>query len=158
MHLAPYLRGESARDFTVAELEEMRIIANLCPFTHGKLVFAARTLCRLHDITWVDYTQPCELPSTSSSRLAAPVELINVFTVYPNPARDRITVAIQINDREGLLELYIVNNLGQVVESYNATSQQELSIDVSHLPSGIYLLNLADTDGNSIATKKLTKE
>ena len=136
----------------------MRSIANLCPFTHGALVYAARALCRYHDALWVDYKQPCELPNTSSNRLAAPEELINVFNIYPNPARDRVSIKIQIIDREALLKLHIVNNLGQILESYNAASQQELSIDVSHLPSGIYLLNLADIDGNSIATKKLTKE
>ena len=157
-HLAPHLRGEAATDFTVSELSNMRSIANLCPFTHGALVYAARALCRYHDALWVDYKQPCELPNTSSNRLAAPEELINVFNIYPNPARDRVSIKIQIIDREALLKLHIVNNLGQILESYNAASQQELSIDVSHLPSGIYLLNLADIDGNSIATKKLTKE
>lgn len=158
LHLAPYLRGEDARDFTATELADMRAIANLCPFTHGKLVYAARTLCRLHDVTWVDYTQPCELPTTSSSRFAVPDELENRFNIYPNPAKDRINIEIEYKDRESLLELYLINNLGQIVETYQATSQQELSIDISHLPSGIYLLNLADIKGNTIATQKLTKE
>ncbi len=158
LHLAPYLRGEVATSFSASELTDMRYIANLCPFTYGKVVFAARSLCRYHDSLWVDYRQPCETTTPTSSRLAAPEELISVFEVYPNPTRGRVTVEIQLEELEALLELHIVNNMGQVVEIHKVASQQELSLDVSHLPSGIYLLNLADQDGVSIATQKLTKE
>ena len=86
------------------------------------------------------------------------ISSIEGLKVYPNPARDWLTIEIKLIDKQEILQLQVINNLGQIVESYNAASQQELSIDVSHLPSGIYLLNLADIDGNSIATKKLTKE
>ncbi len=158
IHLAPYLRGEAAIQFTASELADMRYIANLCPFTHGKVVFAARNLCRYHDTLWVDYRQPCETTIPTSSRLAAPEQEADVFKVYPNPAKDRVNIKIKINDSDILLKLHLVNNLGQVIETHQATSRQELSIAVSHLPSGIYLLNLADQDGSTIATQKLTKE
>ncbi len=86
------------------------------------------------------------------------IRITEGLKVYPNPAKNRVIIKIDLVDKQGILELHIVNNLGQVVESHNATSQQELSIDVSHLPSGIYLLNIADQDGVSIESKKMTKE
>ncbi len=158
IHLAPYLRGEVATSFSTSELSDMRTIANLCPFTYGKVVFAARTLCRYHDSLWVDYRQPCETTIPTSSRLAAPESLASVFKVYPNPTRDRVTVKVDLGDRREILELQVINNLGQIIATHIVGSYQEISIDVSHLPSGIYLLNLADQDGVSIESKKLTKE
>jgi hypothetical protein len=78
--------------------------------------------------------------------------------VYPNPASDRVIIEITLVGRQEIVQLQVINNLGQIIETHQATSRQELSIDISHLPSGTYLLNLAEINGNTIATQKLTKE
>ncbi|MBT4881376.1 MAG: T9SS type A sorting domain-containing protein [Flavobacteriales bacterium] len=86
------------------------------------------------------------------------ISITNELKVYPNPASDRVIIEITLVGRQEIVQLQVINNLGQIIETHQATSRQELSIDISHLPSGTYLLNLAEINGNTIATQKLTKE
>ncbi|MBV1922538.1 MAG: spondin domain-containing protein [Flavobacteriaceae bacterium] len=72
------------------------------------------------------------------------------ISMYPNPAQDYITISH--NTALSSVEFYSV--LGtKVFEKSNLHSLSE-TFDISHLPSGIYLINSVDTDKNS-STKKL---
>lgn len=76
----------------------------------------------------------------------------NSISIYPNPAQDYITVSN--NTPLSSVEFYSV--LGnKVFEKTNLNSLSE-TIDISHLPSGIYLLNSVDSEKRS-STKKLVK-
>ena len=59
----------------------------------------------------------------------------NQLSIYPNPATNNIT--IQSSTELGAISIY--NALGQKVIEARAKSQ-EASIDISHLPAGIYTL------------------
>ena len=50
----------------------------------------------------------------------------------------------------------LINYLGQIVGTYNITNNSVLRIDVSNLPAGVYLCNLADNTGKKIASKPFT--
>jgi hypothetical protein len=74
--------------------------------------------------------------------------------ISPNPAQDYINVDINF-DKTRDIDLKIYNTLGQVVTSQkkNAVMKDIEKIDVSHLQSGIYILEIID--GKSRANKKL---
>ncbi len=78
-------------------------------------------------------------------------ELEGLVSVYPNPARDYIT--IQNTKYPGLMG-NIFNLTGQKLMTLNL-SATENQVDVSLLAPGIYLLYLEDSDSGSIVTKKL---
>ncbi len=59
--------------------------------------------------------------------------------VYPNPARDKVYVWLS-GDEKGQIEIYDL--LGRQVRSVAATGRTE--VDVSVLPSGVYLLHIRD--------------
>lgn len=61
-------------------------------------------------------------------------------SVFPNPATDRLTVAIP--DRENLKSLRLLNVAGQEIQNIPVSTSLR-PIDISHLPAGIYLLRIA---------------
>ncbi len=64
----------------------------------------------------------------------------NALHVYPNPARETITIEGKVT---GEVALRLLNAAGQTVEYLPATAfRPEEALDVSHLPQGIYFLRL----------------
>jgi len=79
---------------------------------------------------------------------ASIIESQNQFTIYPNPATN--TIIIQANE---IIENLLIKSLdGKLIKSY--VSPQS-SIDVSDLPSGIYLIQIKNNQFNQ--TIKLIK-
>ncbi len=79
-------------------------------------------------------------------------EDLETISVYPNPAQNSITISNKI----ALNSVEIYSVLGnKVFEKKNLNSLSE-TFDISHLPSGIYLINTVDSDKKSV-TKKLVK-
>ena len=74
-------------------------------------------------------------------------EVAPAVTVYPNPASETVRI-------EGLepAEVQVYNTLGQMVK----TVKDSHEINMAGLPQGVYLLRIADADGN-IYTNKITK-
>ncbi|MFT5780088.1 MAG: hypothetical protein ACI837_003049 [Crocinitomicaceae bacterium] len=82
--------------------------------------------------------------NTASTSLAEILE--TNFSVFPNPANEKITVRNELNE---LIPIEIYNSMGSSVKSANAVDQ-DTEIDISELQSGLYYIRV----GN--ATKKLT--
>lgn len=78
--------------------------------------------------------------------------------VYPIPASSHVTMTIPAEMVESNVEITMYDYIGRIVYSngYNSKSQQ-MTIDVSHLSSGIYLLE-ALSDGVVIHQQKIVKE
>jgi hypothetical protein len=74
-------------------------------------------------------------------------EVAPAVTVYPNPASETVRI-------EGLepAEVQVYNTLGQMVK----TVKDSHEINMAGLPQGVYLLRIADAEGN-IYTNKITK-
>lgn len=70
------------------------------------------------------------------------------FSVYPNPATERLT----INCNEAVREVSVMDVAGRTVITLNNTN----SIDVRALAAGIYMLRVATENG--VATQKFVKE
>ena len=68
--------------------------------------------------------------------------------VYPNPANGRVTIRTDYD--KGTVSVMMLNMMGQMVMYF--TVDGERSIDVSHLPSGVYTLQML---GGSVISRKL---
>ncbi len=93
-----------------------------------------------------------------------PVQEID-FAVYPNPCRDKISIRhsapgtnVIPSGVEGQnSKLKIVDLYGRVVYEYknSGVRESEIIVDVSHLPSGLYLVKLQTEDG--VGVRKIIK-
>ena len=78
----------------------------------------------------------------------------NSFTVYPNPARDLIS--IEGSNGANITSYKVADLNGRVVkskESINATAAQ---INISDLQSGVYMMTINSDNGSAV--KKIIKE
>ena len=128
--------------FSNNELDALRNIAQLCPFTDGNAVYIARGL--LAPIDSVEYESSCE--NGSSNRMAAPsVDTGSVFTfnLFPNPSTGSITLDYQLNESEsGKLEIYSL--AGSLITTiYLAHGQQLRTIMLPELGAGMYLYKVS---------------
>ncbi len=74
--------------------------------------------------------------------------------IFPTPVRDKITIE---SERElDLMDIQILNPLGQVISSFLGQSGNKIEVDVSRLKAGYYFLQM-NCDGKKI-TKKFVKE
>ncbi len=75
------------------------------------------------------------------------------FLVYPNPATDMITIALQLASAEPL-KGELITTLGQVLQQFTiAPSQQQITLITDGLSSGIYLLRISD--GKQAITQRI---
>jgi hypothetical protein len=133
---------QTGADFSPQQQDDLRQLANLCPFTEGIAVYQARALLSLYDTLGTIYLNPCEYDEITGSglRLADTDSEENAgFAVYPNPAIDAVTVSYELKEGEaGTFEIY--NLTGSKIASYIlATDANEISINTGLLPSGVYL-------------------
>jgi type IX secretion system substrate protein len=82
----------------------------------------------------------------------------DIVSVYPNPSRDRTNVEFIINENNTLVNLYLIDNSGYMIEKFydNAVLGQNLyafDINTEKIPSGSYSLVLETIKGQSV--KKL---
>ena len=72
------------------------------------------------------------------------------FVIYPNPTSGIVNILCQ--DAE-LFNIY--NTYGQLLISQTTNGNDQVTIDISNLPSGIYLIQLVSKEG--LATKQIIK-
>ena len=71
-----------------------------------------------------------------------------MVNVWPNPATSTVNIK-----GENLDAVYMYNAVGQLVISIDMGNEEQLSIDVSGLNSGIYFMNVISADGGKIIKK-----
>ena len=69
-------------------------------------------------------------------------------SVWPNPATTTVNI-----DGENLEAIYMYNAVGQLVMMLNVQDEEQSSIDVSGLNSGIYFMNVVSQNGGSVIKK-----
>lgn len=77
--------------------------------------------------------------------------------VFPNPAVNLATFEVE-GLQQGTYDLRLINIIGKEVDSHTFTTlgeQTRVELNVSTLPSGIYLYSLRNQSGRIITTKKL---
>lgn len=73
--------------------------------------------------------------------------------VYPNPSYGLFN--IEINSEE-IKDVFIYDQMGKVVRSMNQISDNEIQIDITDQPAGIYIIQVVS--GNTVTTHKLIKQ
>jgi hypothetical protein len=82
-------------------------------------------------------------------------ELLDLVILYPNPAKDRVTIAIpQGIDVTGNFDVY--NAIGQKITTKKVTTENDLTINTNNYQAGIYFINL--TIGEFSKTLRFIKE
>ncbi len=78
--------------------------------------------------------------------------LADEISVFPNPAKDFISIQSEIMNE--LSSIQLLNSVGQIVkDDFDSSSNKQYQIDV---PNGIYYLRLQFRDG-TVGTKKIIK-
>ncbi|WP_353078751.1 M43 family zinc metalloprotease [Flavobacterium sp.] len=82
-------------------------------------------------------------------------ELFDSVSLYPNPAKDRVTISIpQGIEVTGNFDVY--NAIGQKITSKNVTTESDLTINTNSYQAGMYFINL--TIGEYSKTLRFIKE
>ncbi|MEL6988527.1 MAG: T9SS type A sorting domain-containing protein, partial [Bacteroidota bacterium] len=84
------------------------------------------------------------------------IEILNVFDVYPNPAKEVISVKLEF-ERTVTGNISFINAMGQNVITQKIEGNQiSNEYDISNLSSGIYMVTIETEEG--IALKKIYKQ
>ena len=77
----------------------------------------------------------------------------NTFSLLPNPVTDILTLkgAVEID------EISIINNFGQAI-FYKKINASNATLDIEHLASGIYFLQIRSREENKIVVQKFVKQ
>jgi hypothetical protein len=78
----------------------------------------------------------------------------NKFQLYPNPAKDKLFISAANPARN--IKVKIFNTAGKLLSIQKLELENQSSINVSYLKSGIYFLNIEDENGNT-EVKKFVK-
>lgn len=111
------------------------------------------------------YTQndPCEnLPFLRQSNDDVQIDRIEPngleLTLYPNPSRDKINLKLNRELQKFTVEIYDYNTKAKVfMDDYKDVTENEVTIDVSKLDTGIYILRLSG-ESDTVITRKFVKK
>jgi hypothetical protein len=106
-------------------------------------------------IHWIDSIINLEYQTVGVEIIEQP---INYISVYPNPASVELTINYQLK-KSAVVNIYLVDLQGKqhlvLNKEANAMGIQTESLNISHLPPGVYFLRLQA--GNDVVTKKVVK-
>lgn len=149
--------------YRIPPLPEVYAMANLCPLTHGRVVYAARNLYNSLTNTINSFDDNCDAgsqargtkPQTEMIRLKQPKVKPNIITkdnklmLYPNP----VETNLKIVNSNNITKVEIVNTLGIVVLQQNIGKVSAVELNVNHLQKGIYLLRAFDSNRKVLNSK-----
>jgi hypothetical protein len=95
------------------------------------------------------------IPITGITTPAESVVINSGITVAPNPSTGKYNVSF--NSGFSPVQYDIINTSGHSVKSAKVVSAKNLQLDITTMPAGLYLLRLADRNGNT-KMLKLIKE
>ncbi|MDR9399502.1 MAG: T9SS type A sorting domain-containing protein [Salibacter sp.] len=92
----------------------------------------------------------CKTLSTS------PNDESSIFSVYPNPAANRVTISLQLNKYKSN-SLVISNAIGQEFERLGLTGSDQIHLNTEDFPAGLYFIKIM-RGGENILVEKLLIE
>ena len=99
--------------------------------------------------------QEVALNQTDNVQLSKESSIAN-FTVYPNPAVDKIKVQFNNFNQVNKTNILIQNMSGNIVQRQSLTlSGNVVEVDISTLSAGMYIISI--TDNNKIINKEFLK-
>jgi hypothetical protein len=83
-------------------------------------------------------------------------EISSGFSVYPNPARDKISIYAKGGFSQGA-QVQLFQKNGMLLQSKIIQSVNAQTMDVSNLSNGVYFLRIVDGKGNTLHTQSVIK-
>jgi len=136
--------GEDAGVLVDAQIASLLYIAEQCPLVGGNAVFEARSLLALSTDRYVfDDDVFCDQGGRRSDESLDKKVLNQVFSIYPNPAKDNIELSYQLTE-EGDADISIQTRMGQVILNEKIAGSQEgvKRFDLDMLPAGVYFCSV----------------
>ena len=75
------------------------------------------------------------------------------IVAYPNPCSDVLSVNLNVSEQS---DLKLLNAFGQIVYSESTSEQSQVKIDLTQLPAGVYVLEVAVN--NEVSTARIVKK
>lgn len=79
--------------------------------------------------------------------------------IYPNPFSDKVRVDFSFTDRKDEVEIQLVNQFGQSIQSQQLTNiskeTQRVIFNGDKLPAGVYFIKIQTSDGKYLARKMM---
>jgi len=124
---------------------------DLGAFLGENVMFKFVNICGFGNSTFVDNINVTGTLGVAENLLERAISL------YPNPAKNEVNIVVN-SDTYNSLEVQVVNNLGQVLQSIetNGESSNIIRLDVSNRASGFYFVNI-NADGVKVSKKLLIK-
>ncbi len=79
----------------------------------------------------------------------------NEVVLYPNPAHDEVNVVYDAN--ADIKNIAVYNIIGKLMSVYKVNGPSA-NLNLENIPSGIYFVQLVNSRGNVVVTKKFTKQ
>lgn len=94
---------------------------------------------------------------TKATGISTSILQDNDVSIYPNPAQNYIDVVYSASSDVKSIAVY--NLIGKVVSVYKVTNKNSARCEFNaDMPSGIYVVRVADSKGAVIATRKITRQ
>lgn len=129
----------------------------------GTLWHAINNLLKPFGMGDESYIEPVVTTVPSNKRdtyFNRPATRATDFQIFPNPATDYVEIRWDwfASDLKGPFELSFVDATGSILLKQEVASWQNniAVLDVSKLPSGLFMIHIIDEDGNALETQKLT--
>lgn len=124
-------------------------VSDNCGYSVCLTVTDSATGCADTYCEWVNIPPFGQCDSLSSTKLATDKgtdeNSSNVY-IYPNPVKDKL----YIESAGSASQLVIMDITGQVVHTTQVT-ESRTSIDIHHLPAGIYIITIEGNDGRTVS-------
>jgi hypothetical protein len=146
-------RAGSYPEFDSIQLEDLRIIAALCPYSDGKAVLQARAILSNYDTT--EFVNSCEFFEPESSHAMMESSAPKSFTLFPNPNNGNMSLRYSM--LEGSIgSMEIMDVTGKLVLQYKLQAGENNQLDIlnADLNNGVYLYSIV-IDGQQRQADKI---
>lgn len=122
-------------------------LANTCPATNGRVVYAARNLYNRLTGSINNYSNNCN-SNTYSRKNIVPVAANKGLLIYPNPARSNVYIKYK-----AIRQVVIYDYTGRKLLSNSFNNVDNAQLNVSKLNKGCYIIKLTATNKGIISAK-----
>lgn len=77
--------------------------------------------------------------------------------MYPNPAKDNLSIEIKGVKSQNNTKISIYNSMGQFICNVKVNSEERIVIDTSNYPLGLYFVMIHSENGLNVERKRATK-
>ena len=116
------------------------------------MIGASRIDVAVHETAYCTIPNyPLLIGQTSLTDDVGENESTTFATIHPNPTNGQVTII-----GKDLKQAQVINTLGQCVATVKGEGEQ-LTVDVSDLPAGVYFVNITDSEGRKCVRKVVKK-